>query len=124
MIEIATCVANPGAWAGQAGRIADWSTEIATTDTDTTVPGWEFYTPKAGWIIYVETDAAFMLYCGSAWSFDFKFAGIPQFAGTNTTGAGSASLGANCPTVTVSAPYTRIQVNSADGSTAYIPAWK
>jgi hypothetical protein len=47
-----------------------------------------------------------MLYNGTAWTFDFKFAGIPQFAGTNTTGTGSASLGANCPAVTPTAPYT------------------
>jgi hypothetical protein len=33
-----------------------------------------------------------MLYNGTAWTFDLKPAGIPQFAGTNTTGAGSASL--------------------------------
>jgi len=39
-------------------------------------------------------------------------------------GASSASLGVNCPAVTVSAPYTWIQVKTADGSTAHIPAWK
>ena len=116
--------APTGACAGQAGKIAVWSTEIATTDTDTKVPAWAFYTPKAGWIIYVETDAAFMLYSGSAWTFDFKIAGIPQFAGANTNGAGSASLGANCPAVTPATPYTWIQVKTADGSTAFIPVWK
>jgi len=113
--------APTGAWAGQAGKIAVWSTEIATTDTDTKVPVWECYTPKAGWIIYVETDAAFMLYSGSAWSFDFKFAAIPQFAGTNTTGEGSAALGSNCPATMPTGPCTWIQVKTADGSTAGYP---
>jgi hypothetical protein len=47
-----------------------------------------------------------------------------MFAGTNTTGSGSASLGSNCPAVTLSAPYTWIKVITSDGSTAYIPAWK
>jgi hypothetical protein len=50
--------------------------------------------------------------------------GIPKFSGTNTTGAGSAALGANSPATTNTAPYTWIQVKAADGSTAYIPAWK
>jgi lysophospholipase L1-like esterase len=50
--------------------------------------------------------------------------GLPQFAGTNTTGAGSAALGANCPASTASAPYTWIEAKAADGSTVYLPAWK
>ena len=94
------------------------------TALSTKVPAWEFHTPKEGWLVYVEQDDAFMLYSGTAWTFDFKLAGIPQFAGTNTTGAGSASLGANCPAVAPTAPYTWIQVKTADGSTAYVPAWK
>ncbi len=49
---------------------------------------------------------------------------VPKFAGTNTTGSGSASLGGNCPGVTSSAPYTWVQVVTSDGSTAFIPAWK
>lgn len=88
------------------------------------MPAWEFYTPKGGWLAYVEQDDALMLYNGTAWTFDFRIAGIPQFAGTNTTGSGSASLGANCPAITPTAPYTWIQVKTADGSTAYVPAWK
>lgn len=116
--------APTGAWAGQAGKVAVWTTEKPTDDTNTKVAQWEFYTPKAGWIFYSEADAAFMLYTGAVWKFDFKLAGIPQFAGTNTTGAGSASLGANCPAVTPTAPYTWIQVKTADGSTVFIPAWK
>lgn len=52
------------------------------------------------------------------------FSGIPKFAGTNTTGAGSAALGANSPATTNTAPYTWIQATAADGSTVYIPAWK
>jgi len=50
--------------------------------------------------------------------------GIPKFSGTNSTGAGSALLGANSPASTLTAPYTWITVVTADGSTAYIPAWK
>lgn len=50
--------------------------------------------------------------------------GIPRFNGTNTAGAGTALLGSNSPATTLNAPYTWIQVTSADGSTVYIPAWK
>lgn len=42
----------------------------------------------------------------------------------NTTGAGSAALGANCPATTATAPYTWFKMLSNDGSTVYVPAWK
>jgi hypothetical protein len=50
--------------------------------------------------------------------------GVITFAGPNTTGAGKASLGSNCPAVNCAAPYTWIQATAADGSTVYIPAFK
>lgn len=49
---------------------------------------------------------------------------IPKFGGTNSTGAGAALLGSNSPASTLTAPYTWISAQSADGSTVYIPAWK
>jgi hypothetical protein len=54
----------------------------------------------------------------------FKISNTPQFSGTNTTGAGSAALGANCPAITLTAPYKWIQAKSSDGSTVYFPVWK
>jgi hypothetical protein len=42
----------------------------------------------------------------------------------NSTGAGSAALGANCPATTLTAPYTWLKMASSDGSTVYVPAWK
>lgn len=42
----------------------------------------------------------------------------------NTTGAGSAALGANCPAVTATAPYTWFKMMSSDGSTVFVPCWK
>jgi len=42
----------------------------------------------------------------------------------NTTGGGSAALGANCPAGTPGAPYTWVQATSSDGSTVYFPVWK
>lgn len=43
---------------------------------------------------------------------------------TNTTGAMAASLGSNCPAVTCTSPYTWITLQSADGSTVYMPVFK
>lgn len=42
----------------------------------------------------------------------------------NTTGTGSAALGANSPAITNTAPYTWFKLMSSDGSTVYVPAWK
>ena len=50
--------------------------------------------------------------------------GVLKLAGENTTGAGSAALGANSPAVTNSAPYTWARVVTSDGSTGYVPIWK
>jgi hypothetical protein len=60
----------------------------------------------------------------SSASFSVQPDGTVKFHKNNTTGAGSAALGSNCPAVTVAAPYTWIQVTTSDGSTAYIPVWK
>lgn len=54
----------------------------------------------------------------------FRLTGLPKFAGTNSTGAGSAALGSNSPATTNTAPYTWIKAISSDGSTVYLPAWK
>jgi len=53
-----------------------------------------------------------------------RFTAPPRFNQTNSTGAGSASLGANCPAVTASAPHTWISFVSSDGSSVFIPVWK
>lgn len=42
----------------------------------------------------------------------------------NSTGAGSAALGANCPATTLTAPYTWLKMLAGDGSTIYVPGWK
>ena len=47
-----------------------------------------------------------------------------KFSITNSTGAGSALLGANSPAGTLNAPYTWITVTTSDGSTGYMPIWR
>ena len=54
----------------------------------------------------------------------FKTTGIPQFGGTNSTAAATASLGSNCPAGTnPSQPYTWIEVQAADGTLGWVPMW-
>lgn len=49
---------------------------------------------------------------------------LKTVAGNETTGGGSAALGANSPAVTNTAPYTWWKVTTSDGSQGYIPVWK
>lgn len=73
---------------------------------------------------------------GTVGAIDFKIGGTAKYqittggtlknvaAGNESTGAGSAILGANSPAATLTAPYTWVKIVTSDGSTAYIPAWK
>lgn len=47
-----------------------------------------------------------------------------QVSGNESTGAGSALLGANCPAVTASAPYKWLKVILSDASVGFVPVWK
>ena len=47
-----------------------------------------------------------------------------QVSGNESTGAGSAALGANCPAVTASAPYKWLKVILSDASVGFVPVWK
>ncbi len=72
------------------------------------------------WLIGVETEVLRLTSAKGA-----NFAGIPRFNGTNSTGAGSAVIGAaNSPAVTNTAVYTWISAVAADGSAVFIPCWK
>jgi len=51
------------------------------------------------------------------------FYDIPKFTQV-ATGSGTALLGSNCPASTLSSPYTWLKIQTSDGSTAYIAAWK
>lgn len=47
-----------GAWVGNTGKIARWSTQANA---------WEFYTPKEGWNAWVDDEDLFLVYNGSSW---------------------------------------------------------
>ncbi len=54
-----------------------------------------------------------------------RFGDVVQTASAQeSTGAGSALLAANCPAVTITAPYKWIKGLTSDGSTVYWPVWK
>lgn len=79
--------APTGAWAGQANKLAVWSTEIATVDTDTKVPAWEFFTPKYGWLFFDEGTDRFVTFRGGQWSWtmSFYFLTLQRSRGISTT---------------------------------------
>jgi hypothetical protein len=53
-----------GAWAGQAKSVAVW-----TTDNPAAPSGhWEFYVPKAGWLVVNLADSTAYIYVSSAWT--------------------------------------------------------
>ena len=56
-----------GAWAGKNGQVAVWSTEITTPNTDTKVPGWDFYVPNAGWVFFSVAQGNLWMFTGSEW---------------------------------------------------------
>jgi hypothetical protein len=49
---------------------------------------------------------------------------LQSAASMESTGAGSAALGANCPAGTLTAPYKWLKVIFSDGNVGYIPAFK
>jgi len=64
----------------------------------------------------------YAIYTGSG---TVRFGDVVQTASAQeSTGAGSALLAANCPAVTVTAPYKWIKGLTSDGSTVYWPVWK
>ena len=65
-----------------------------------------------------------ILTLGSGSATDLPLLANVKFSGVNTTGAGSAALGANCPATTLTAPYTWVRVKTSDGSTGWLPIWK
>ena len=48
-----------GAWVGQAGNIAVYSTQITATGSNNLIPGWDFYNPHPGWVVYSIADHLF-----------------------------------------------------------------
>ncbi|MGH9716395.1 MAG: DUF2793 domain-containing protein [Candidatus Acidiferrales bacterium] len=74
-----------GAWSGKDGQIAVWSAAIATADTNTKVPAWEFHAPKAGWLVFNSGDTKFYAYNGTSWIATNVGVSAPTFSGAVTS---------------------------------------
>lgn len=48
-----------GAWAGNDGKVAVWDNNLSS---------WVYYTPKTGWVAFVEDETKLTAYYSSAWS--------------------------------------------------------
>lgn len=57
-----------GVWSGFGGYIAVWDTQVTTTGTNTQVPAWVFYNPKAGWLVWTIATSSLAVFDGSAWA--------------------------------------------------------
>lgn len=56
--------APTGAWTGQATKLARWNGATGGAPTNT----WEFFTPKAGWEMWVVDESLKYRFNGSAWA--------------------------------------------------------
>jgi hypothetical protein len=82
-----------GAWTGLSNQLAVYSAQITQTGTNTLTPGWDYYIPDAGWIVFI-VGTGFVYFNGTVWG--------PLISG------GTANY--TQPPVTLPAP---------DGSTSY-----
>jgi hypothetical protein len=60
-------LSGTGVWANKLNKIAVWSTQVTVSGFDTLAPAWDFYTPKAGWIIWVDDVGSYLRFDGNTW---------------------------------------------------------
>jgi len=56
-----------GAWTGKDNQIAVWSTQVTDAGNDTLAPNWDFYVPKAGWVLWAVDLGQFVYFDGTTW---------------------------------------------------------
>lgn len=56
-----------GAWTGHANSVAVWSTEITQIGNNTKVPGWQFFAPNNGWMIWNNATNLLMVFETGVW---------------------------------------------------------
>jgi hypothetical protein len=84
------------AWgSASTNQVACYSTRMTTTSggVDTTVSGWEFYTPHIGWKLYDQETGVSCVFDGSAWVNAIVIGATPIHI-TDTTPSTSPSTGA------------------------------
>lgn len=71
-----------GDWSGHSGKIARYST---------VVPGWEFYTPRQGWIAWSDEAADHLKYVGTTWV-PLSTPAVPPILASLVAALGSSEL--------------------------------
>lgn len=56
-----------GAWTGHVNSIAVWSTEITQSGNNTKVPGWQFFSPNNGWMVWNNATNLLMVFESGIW---------------------------------------------------------
>lgn len=59
-------ISGSGDWSGNTNQVAVYSAQITQMGTDTLNPGWDYYTPEAGWIGFVG-GTGFVYFNGTNW---------------------------------------------------------
>lgn len=104
--------ATTGAWAGQEGKVARWSSVASA---------WEFYTPKNGWMLQASSARESYRYTSGSWGIYYQ-EGTWTPAITGRTTAGSNTYGHQAGTYVkisnlVIAPF-RLYMSAKDASIA------
>ena len=113
-----------GIWTGHANQIAVYSTQITQTGSDTLTPGWDYYIPKTGWIIFVADGTGYLSFNEGVWNplvptSTTSTLGLVKPDGTTITISGGviSSVGGGSGV----ANYTQVPISlpSPNGSTTY-----
>jgi hypothetical protein len=104
-----------GAWAGQAGKIAVWTTDLA-------VSAWEFYAPHDGFLLWVDDESLVSISNGGVWA--ALQAGIPQTLidalGDLVYGSANDTAARLAGNITTTRKFLR---QTGDGAASAAPAW-
>lgn len=91
-----------GAWTGHAGKIAVWNTDPATDL-------WEIYTPREGYVAWIDDENVMVAHDGSAWSTGITLTEVADAAqAVVTLGNADNEIGV----LTISAAYSQAEVTA------------
>jgi hypothetical protein len=80
-----------GIWATHNNHIAVWSAQVTQAGTDVLTPGWDYYVPKAGWIVYDTSTSCWSFFNGTAWT---EILELSSSEDVSLLSPGSISIGA------------------------------
>lgn len=106
-------VGATGIWAGKAGQIAYYTTD----NLSDVVPGWDYYTPIAGWQVYNNGDGNVYQYNGSTWVKLATGGPLLENGGTPNSSQTVLNLTAGSNITLADLGSGQIQITSATGGT-------